>query len=84
MPSSILDELIASGFSQLSGLRISGTVPVQQDLANEALAELLEKWRNPQPAEPSKRSAAHLLKLVRKLQVRAETGVINLDFEIGV
>ena len=82
---SFLDTLIAGKFSQFSGLKISGTVPLQQDLVNEALGELVQGWAAP-PAEPKKSNVpvAELLPLVRKLQVRAEPGVIHVDFDIGV
>ena len=80
-----LDDLIASGFSRFSGLHVSGTVPLQQDLINEALGELVEGWsgaqQSPKKASPPMRQ---LLPLVKKLQVRAEQGVIHVDFEIGV
>ena len=82
---SFLDTLIASKFSQFSGLKISGTVPLQQELVNQALTELVQGWSAPS-AEPKKAGppVAQLLPLVRKLQVRAEPGVIHVDFDIGV
>jgi hypothetical protein len=84
MASSFIDELIASGFSRFSGLNISGTVPLQQDLINEALGELVQSWSRPQEAEKPGLPLAQLLPIVRKVQVRAEPGVVNVDFEIGV
>ena len=82
---SFLDTLIASKFSQFSGLKISGTVPLQQDFVNQALGDLVQGWSVPS-TEPKKAGGpvAQLLPLVRNLQVRAEPGVIHVDFEIGV
>ena len=79
------DDLIASGFSRFSGLHVSGTVPLQQDLVNEALGELVQGWSEP-PQAPKKAGPpmTQLLPLVKKVQVRAEQGVIHVDFEIGV
>ena len=84
MASSFLHELIAGGFSKLSGLNISGTVPLQQDLVNEALGELVQGWAKPQQGDKSSVPLMQFLAIVKKVQVRAEPGVINVDFEIGV
>jgi hypothetical protein len=84
MASTFLQDLIAGGFSRFSGLKISGTVPLQEDLVNEALGELVQGWSAPQEPKKSDVPAAKLLPLVRKVQVRAEPGVIHVDFEIGV
>ena len=84
MASSLLNELIAGGFSKLAGLKISGTVPLQQALVNEALDELVQNWSKPRDTTDSTVPVSELLRLVRKVQVRSEQGVINVDFEIGV
>ncbi len=93
MASRLLDELIANRFAKLQGLEIRGTVPVREELANQMLAELVQDWasapgqsapgqKEPRP-ERSTPPMSQLLSLVRKLQVRAEQGVVHLDFEIG-
>jgi len=84
MASSLLQELIANRFAKLAGLNISGTIPLQQDLVNEALAELVQSWSAPKQGQSSDGSVTRMLELVRKLEVRAEQGVILVDFEIGV
>ncbi len=84
MASSFFDELVASGFSRFSGLRISGTVPIQEELINEAVSELLQGWSKPQEPAKSGVPVSQLLPLVKKLLVRAEKGVVHVDFEIGV
>jgi hypothetical protein len=84
MASAFMQELVACGFSKLSGLHISGTVPLQQDLVNEALDELVQGWSMPQQGDKSSLPLTQFLAIVRKIQIRAEPGVINVDFEIGV
>lgn len=80
MASSFLQELVETRFSKFEGLKIAGTVPLQQDLVNEALGELVSGAGSKSGGIPVK----ELLPLVRKVQVRAEAGVIHVDFEIGV
>lgn len=82
---SIIQRLIANGFADFAGLSISGKVPFQQDLINEALAELVQGWSAPQGGTPSSGiNPSQLLPLVKKAQVRADEGVLTLEFEIRV
>jgi hypothetical protein len=84
MKSTFISDLMAGGFSKLAGLKISGTVPMQEALVNEALDELVQNWSKPTEAGDASVPASQFLRLVRKLQIRAQEGVINVDFEIGV
>jgi hypothetical protein len=84
MASSFIHELMEGGFRRLTGLKISGTVPLSQDLVNEALAEWIQNTSRPHDGEKPSVSVAQFVTLVRKVQVRAEPGVINVDFEIAV
>jgi len=83
----IIDRLIASNFAELQGLQITGTIPVKQELLNEALTDVLT---NGLPASGSAAPAAgkpaidvnDLLKLVTKAEITAHEGEIRLEFEI--
>lgn len=79
---SFFEELIANNFSKFAGLTVSGTVPLQQDLINEALGELVQGWSTPRESRKSGISAEQFLPLVKKVSVRAENGVVHVDFEI--
>ena len=79
---SFFEELIANNFSKFAGLAIAGTVPLRQDLINEALGELVQGWSAPRESRKSGLSAAPFLPLVKKVAVRAENGVVYVDFEI--
>lgn len=83
MPPTI-QKLIATNFADLSGLSVSGKIPFRQDLINEVLAELIQGRSAPLVDKPSGVNTAQLLKLVKKAQVRAEEGVLTLEFEIRV
>ena len=90
MAASLMEDLIANRFAKLRGLQISGTVPLQQELVNQALSELVENRASAgaEPQQPPqvkpRLSATDMLGLVKRIQVRAEPGVIHVDFEIGV
>ena len=42
MVASLIKDLMANQFARLAGLHISGTIPLQQELVNQALSELVE------------------------------------------
>ena len=84
---SILEKLIANGFADLPGLKINGTLPVRQDLLNEMIAEQVQSWGDPKvinKQEGDGIDAAQFLKRIKQLKVRAEDGVVTLDFEVEV
>lgn len=89
MASSLIKDLIANQFARLAGLRISGTIPLQQELVNQALSELVENrsstgdQRRP-PDDKSGLPLTDLVGLLKRIQVRAEPGVIHVDFDIAV
>lgn len=83
----LLQKYAANGFADFRGLRISGTVPVKQELINEVIAESLklaiapaiDKESTAPPVDPKV-----FLSLVKKAEVRADAGVVIVDFELGV
>lgn len=81
----LLQKYAANGFADFRGLNITGTVPVKQELINEVLAESLKLAASAVPAKSSEAPAIDpkvFLGLVKKAQVRAEAGVLILDFEV--
>jgi len=86
----IIDRLIASNFAELQGLQITGTIPVKQEILNEALADVLANGLpapgTAAPAAPAAGAPAvnvnDLLKLVTKAEITAHEGEIRLEFEI--
>jgi hypothetical protein len=92
MTRTILDLLTENGFAQLQGLSISGSVPLRQEALNEALAQLVRSWteKGASNAELNRKAEgssgnpdlAPFLPLVRRLEVRAEAGIVHIDFDI--
>lgn len=81
-----LQTQVANGFAAFSGSTISGTVPIKEALINELLAEYLaspDEARRTEPP-PADVPLAELKRLVRRAAVRAEAGVVTLDFEIRI
>jgi hypothetical protein len=94
-----MDELIrsfiANGFADFEGLQITGSIPITQELLNEAIAAFLQESQSaaPERATPTSGAAkspssmprippALLLKMVRRAEVKATDGTITLEFEI--
>ena len=94
----LIERLIASNFADLAGLEITGTIPVKQDLLNEALSEVLagglptsaaSSGAPPSPAATSSSAPRaprldvnELLKLVKRAEITAHEGEIRLEFEV--
>ena len=87
MSNKIIRLLAENDFAYMRGLNISGSVPPRQDAINTLLSDLLLTWSAPGPikaeaaffAEPD---LLQFLRLVQKLAVRVDTGVIHIDFEV--
>jgi hypothetical protein len=94
-----MDELIrsfiANGFADFEGLQITGSIPITQELLNEAIAAFLRESQSAAPdvgvapsgaAKPPTSAPrippALLLKMVRRAEVKATEGKITLEFEI--
>lgn len=83
---------LASGLPALAGARVSGSVPVQVDLLNQLIADVLADAARPAVRQDADAAVAAgmpadvptLARLVRRLRVDAAPGVVTLDFEIGV
>ena len=82
----LLKKYAANGFADFRGLTISGEIPVKQELINEVLAEYLSTATaaatpagGPPVVDPKT-----LLQFVKKAEVRADAGVLTLDFEVKI
>jgi hypothetical protein len=87
---SLIQKYLARGLSDFAGLSISGTIPIQQDLINELLADFLSDGSADEPAPPAVQRQARdinpqqLLKSVKTLKVQADAGTITVSFQLRV
>jgi hypothetical protein len=77
-----LQKQISTGFADFAGLAIAGKVPIKEDLINELLTAFLKDIPSPSPNAGT--DFKPLLRFIKKASVRADAGVITLDFEIAV
>lgn len=81
---------VANRFAAFSGLAVSGTVPIREELLNELLADFLSADASslaasgPPAGGLTSADVQGLKALVRRVTIRAESGVVRVDFEIGV
>lgn len=96
----LINKLTANDFAALKGLRISGSVPVQDKVINELLTEFLQRSTQPTPppaanpapapvvsAEPPAAPGIGLpdiLKLVKRAEVKSGEGAVTVEFEIAI
>jgi hypothetical protein len=92
----LIRNFIANGFADFEGLQISGTIPIKQEILNEAIAAFLQEGQaataaGTPPATTGRVNASSpmppippdvLLKMVRRAEVKATDGKITLEFEI--
>ena len=74
----ILQRLAANDFADLKGLAITGTIPIKEGLINELITEFLK------PKPPSQSSGINFTQFVKKAEIKAETGTVILNFDIGI
>ena len=77
----LIENALAGGLKDLAGLELSGTIPVKQELINEALQLALE---SPPPPTSPKFDGRSLLPHVKKARIDASDGKLTLTFEIKV
>lgn len=83
----LIRSIVERNFSDLSGLVLTGSVPLREAFVNELLADALDDLSSeppaPRPAMTERPlDLGSLVRLVTKASVRIEAGVITLDFEI--
>jgi hypothetical protein len=80
-----LQKHLQNGFADFDGLRISGTIPLREDLVNQLIADVLQSGLPTPSATPeAKIDPNPLLQRVKSARVRFEAGRAVLDFEVGV
>jgi len=95
MSTNPFEKYLANDLADFAGLRISGTLPVKQEILNELLQTVLADLQKPSSGGPAKSSSSapssgaafdpsSLLKYVNKAELRAETGRLVLDFDVSV
>lgn len=94
-PINPFEKILSDGLSSFEGLRITGTIPLRDDVINEIITGVLQngvpmKPASSQPAAPQvaaespKIDVNALLKCVKRAQVKSESGRVVIDFEISV
>lgn len=86
----ILEFLLANDMKELEGLKISGTIPVSEQLVNQLLTDYVREFKAgpakaPANKIPPKRDYAALLRQleVRTLNVKFEAGKMVLNIDLG-
>jgi hypothetical protein len=80
-----MQKQIDSGFRDLKGLSISAHIPVNDQLLNEVLSEVLRGASTPPtPRSGQAPDLRPLAQFVKKAEVRATEGTLVVDVEISV
>ncbi len=85
----LLRRLLDRDFRDLSGLTISGSIPLTESLLNEVLADAIGGLAARHPGAPPSSSdsvpdLAPFARLVRTAHVRIDANAVTLDFEVSV
>jgi len=97
MATNPFDKYLANGLADFSGLRVSGSLPVKQEVLNDLLQTVLQDLSVPKATEPAAPAApaapkssssrvdpSTLVKFVKKAEVRVEEGRLVLNFDLSV
>lgn len=78
----LIESALAGGLKDLAGLELAGTIPIKQELINDALQLALET--PPATGNGAKFDGKSLLPHVKKARIDASNGKLTLTFEIKV
>ena len=80
----LLTAWAARGFADFSGLSITGSIPIKEELANQFIAQLLASAATSTAATGKNATAPMqaILQLLKNVELRATQGVITISFEI--
>ena len=91
------DKYLTNDLADFAGLKITGSLPVKQEILNDLLQTVLADMKSPQDpatATPTLEKAVtpdapnfdpkRLLKHLKKAEIRAEAGRLVLDFDVSV
>jgi len=80
----LIQKHIDNNFSDFKGLSITATIPLKDQLINEAISEALQSLSSPPSSSASGFDARNLVQFVKKAEVRAVEGTIVLDVVINI
>jgi hypothetical protein len=96
MATNPLEKYLQNDLADFAGLRVTGTVPVKQEILNDLLQMVLKDMGSP-ASSPGPVSATDMaavsasgvdpkrfLKFLKKAEVRAEEGRLVLDFDVSI
>lgn len=78
---------IDNDFADLKGLSITGHIPVNDQLINQLITEVLQGGLTSGPPSAGAAPAIDmrpLMKFVKKAEVHATDGKISLDFDVAI
>ncbi len=100
MATNPFEKYLQNDLADFAGLRISGTLPVKQEILNDLLQSVLADMRNPAPPATAPSTAAasavktdgtspsfdprSLVKHLKKAEIRVEDGRVVLNFDAQV
>jgi hypothetical protein len=76
-----LREQIEKGFPDLKGLQLRATIPLKDQVINDAIAKFLQRPTMPPSAGLDLRT---LLAFVKRAHVRSTEGTVMIDVDISV
>ena len=79
-----LKRQLADGLPAFAGSSVTGTLVLKQEVVNELLAELLVNAAGSSAVRVPSGDLSVLGPFVKSVSVRAETGVVMVDFRVGV
>ena len=87
----LINRYLANNLTDFKGMHVAGVIPIKQEVINELITTFLrdgihaatQAQSTPSPARPNI-NANSLLKLVKKVEVRADAGTLFVSFEIQV
>lgn len=94
MATNPFEKYLANNLADFAGLRVSGTIPVKQEILNDLLQTVLTDMANPKPATsaaattPAPPSSSidprSLVKFVKKAEIQAEAGRLVLYVDLAI
>jgi hypothetical protein len=76
-----LREQIGKGFPDLKGLQLTASIPLKDQVINDALAKFLQRPATPPSTGLDLRS---LLTMVKRAHVRSTEGAVTIEVDISV
>jgi hypothetical protein len=82
----LINRILENGLADFEGLEVKGTLPLKQELVNEAIVEVLKLMQQVPPAPAAQPSITldprNLAGMVQKFEMQAVEGKVLLHFDI--